>query len=251
MEPSQSVAKAMAILEVIGRHKALTGTKINDLLGLHRSTTYRLLDTLRQLKYVRKDEYSGLFVLTPKILKLASAVTERQDISAAARPFLEQLHDKTQETVHLAILDERELVYLDKLESTRNLRVVMSSQKGLHAPLYCTGIGKILLAWMDDADFEEYLGSTVFTKFTDYTLTDAEAIRREVEEIRIRGYALDREEHELGVFCVAAPIKGARGRVAAALSVSLPSVRLEGETRRDDLIRVTVGAADAISGILS
>jgi DNA-binding IclR family transcriptional regulator len=251
MEPSQSVARAMAILEIIGRHKALTGTKINELLGFHRSTTYRLLGTLRQLKYVRKDEYSGLFVLTPKVLKLASAVTERQDITSAARPFLEQLHEKTQETVHLAILDERELVYLDKLESTRNLRVVMSSQKGLHAPLYCTGIGKVLLAWLDHEDFEDYLGNTPFTRFTEYTLTDAEAIRREAEEIRMQGYASDREEHELGVFCVAAPIRGARGRVAAALSVSLPSVRLDGKKHRDDLIGATVKTADAISAVLS
>ncbi|MBN2657600.1 MAG: IclR family transcriptional regulator [Spirochaetales bacterium] len=250
MDSAQTVARAIAILEILGSHKTLTASQINKLLGYHRSTTYRLLGTLQQLKYLRKDEETGLYTLSPRILRLASAVMEQQDITAIARPFLEKLHEKTQETLHLAIVDNWDLVYLDKMESTRNLRVVMGSRKGSKAPLYCTGIGKILLAWMEDEDFSVYLERVDFVKFTENTLTSPVELKKELDEIRKQGYAVDREEHELGVFCVAAPVRDSFDRVAAALSVSLPSVRLN-QTLLIELIAQVRNTAGDISRALA
>jgi DNA-binding IclR family transcriptional regulator len=125
----------------------------------------------------------------------------------------------------LAVLDNDELVYLDKRESTRNLRVVMSSRTGSHAPLYCTGIGKVLLSGMSDSQFRDYLKTARFVKYTEYTLDGAQELLTEIDEIKKRGYAEDREEHEEGVYCVAAPVFNTDGETIAAFSVSIPSVR--------------------------
>jgi len=249
MDAAQTVSRAMAILETLGEHKALSAARINEILGYHRSTLYRLLSTLQQLKYVRKDPESGFYTLSPRILRLASSVMVQQDIGSVAKPFMEALHEKTQETLHLAVLDDGELIYLGKMESTKNLRVAMNSREGQHGPLYCTGIGKVLLAWMEEDDFSSYVKKTSFVKYTESTLTNGQALQKEREHIRNDGYGLDREEHEEGVFCVAAPIKDYFDRVVAALSVSLPSVRLNDELK-EQLITDVKETAQKISKVL-
>ena len=245
MDTAQTVARALGLLELLSRH-SLTATQIIGQTDIHRSTTYRLLSTLVQLGYIRKDEDSGLYSLSPKILTLASSVRETKDIKEIAQPFIEELHKKTQETIHLAVLDNDELVYLDKRESTRNLRVVMSSRTGSHAPLYCTGIGKVLLAGMSDARLREYLKTVRFVKYTDHTLPGIQELLAEIDEIKQNGYAEDREEHEDGVYCVAAPVVDSEGEMIAAFSVSMPSVR-KTEAKREDVIELILNIAKKIS----
>ena len=235
MDQAQTVARALALLEILGKHRALTATGIIELSGYHRSTTYRLLGTLRQLGYVRRDEKTGIYTLSGKILSLASSVTEQFDIVKTAKPFLQELQAKNGETVHLAALDNGEVVYLDKIESSRALRVVMSSRTGHRAPLYCTGIGKVFLASMRDDEIRLYLESTKLRSFTENTITGTGELMDEIAAIRKGGYALDREEHEVGVFCVAAGIRNPAGEPLASFSVSLPSVR-----RNQDLERALI-----------
>lgn len=248
MDQAHTVTRALAILEILGKHRLLSAADINRLLGYHRSTTYRLLATLKELRYIRRDEATGLYSLSTKILGLASSIMEHLDIARAARPFMEELQQQTGETVHLAGLDHGEVVYLDKIESTRTLRVAMSSRTGHRAPLHCTGIGKVFLAALEGASLDEYLETAELTRFTGNTITDPDALRRELEEIRCRGFALDREEHEVGVFCVAAPVKGATGEPIASLSVSLPSVRRTPELEKA-LIRQVRSAAEQIAAV--
>lgn len=250
MDVAQTVARAMALLELLAKHGKLSAIRMIELLGFHRSTAYRLLGTLQQLGYVRKDEHTGLYSLAPRVLQLSSGVLEQQEVATVARPFLRSLHDKTRETVHLALLEGQTLVYLDKLESTNNLRVVMSSQKGSHAPLYCTGIGKVLLAWSGEDNFRDYVQGTIFKRFTPNTLTEAEALHRALEDIRESGYALDREEHEVGVFCVAAPVRDAFDHVVAALSVSVPSARIN-DVIQSELTALVMETARDISEAIS
>lgn len=250
MDLSQTVARALAILEILGKHRFLSAVNINEYLGYHRSTTYRLLATLKQLGYIRRDEKSGLYSLSAKILALASSIQEQFDLAATARPFLENLQKIHGETVHLATLNNGEVVYVDKIESTRALRVVMSSRTGRRAPLYCTGIGKVFLAAMTDRDLDDFFDTAELVQYTENTLTGRDCLLKEILGVRKKGYALDREEHEIGVFCVAAPVKGPAGALVASLSVSLPSVRRTDELERL-LVKDVMAAAAAIRGELS
>jgi len=233
MDTAQTVARALGLLELLGKNR-LTATQIIEQTDIHRSTIYRLLGTLSQLGYIRKNEDSGLYSLSPKILTLASSVSETKDIKEIALPYIDELHSKIQETIHLAVLDNDELVYLDKRESSRNLRVAMSSKPGSHAPLYCTGIGKVLLSGMPDSQLRDYLKTVRFVKYTGNTLPGIQELFSEIDEIKQQGYAEDREEHEEGVYCVAAPVFNAEGDTIAAFSISMPSVR------RTDKLRLEV-----------
>ena len=248
MDAAQTVARALGLLELLSSQN-LTASQIITRMDMHRSTTYRLLGTLVQLGYIRKDDGNGLYSLSPKILTLASAVQETKDIKATASPFIEELHKACEETIHLAVLDNDELVYLDKRESTKNLRVVMSSKTGSHAPLYCTGIGKVLLAGMPEQELHEYLKTVRFVKYTRHTLPGIQELLNELDLIKEKGYAEDREEHEDGVYCVAAPIRDTSGRTIAALSVSMPLVRAEDLFKRE-LIENVRSTAGRISDVL-
>jgi IclR family KDG regulon transcriptional repressor len=231
MDTAQTVARALGLLELLSKHKSLTASQIIKLTETHRSTGYRLLGTLTQLGYIRKDERSGYYSLSPKILTLAASVQETKDIREIALPFIDELHKQTQETIHLAVLDNDELVYLDKRESSKNLRVVMTSKTGSHAPLYCTGIGKVLLSGMPSSQLDEYIRKVRFVKYTANTLPGASELLSELEDIKRQGFAEDREEHEDGVYCVAAPVINAAGITIAAFSVSLPSARKSSSLR--------------------
>jgi len=250
MDHAHTVERALAILELLGKHKMLTAGQINEYLGYHRSTTYRLLATLKQLHYIQRDKETGLYSLSKKILTLASSILEDLDVAGVAKPFLEELQRKSGETVHLAALDHGEVVYLDKIESTKTLRVVMSSRTGLRAPLYCTGIGKVFLAAKNEQALNAFLDSTELAGHTEHTITDRTTLLAELEKVRTRGYALDREEHEVGVFCVAAPVKGPSGLPIASLSVSLPSVRRTADLEKRLILEVQT-TAEAIGSALS
>lgn len=225
MDTAQTVAKALGIIELLGKYKALSASQVIEKTELHRSTAYRLLGTLFTEGYIRKDEDSGLYSLSTKILKLASSVSENKDIKQIASPLIEELHRLSGETVHLAVLDNDQLVYLDKHESDKNLRVVMSSKEGGHAPLYCTAIGKVLLAGMQEKQLMEYLKTVRFIKYTKNTLEGPQELLKELDIIRAQLWAEDREEHEEGVYCLAAPVKNNEGKTIAAFSLSMPMLR--------------------------
>ncbi|MDC7125718.1 MAG: IclR family transcriptional regulator [Spirochaetales bacterium] len=246
MDTAQTVAKALGLLELLSKHKELSASQIIEKTEIHRSSAYRLLGTLQQLGYVRKNEHNGVYSLSPKILTLAQSVSESKDIKQIANPFIEELQKTTEETVHLAILDNDTLVYLDKRESTKNLRVAMNSKTGNHAPLYCTGIGKVLLTGMPEHQLMEYLKNTKFVKYTQFTVSGIQELLTELDLIKQQGYAEDKEEHEEGVYCIAAPVYDTDKNVVAAFSVSMPAVRRENVLKKD-VIRHIKNTSEKIS----
>jgi DNA-binding IclR family transcriptional regulator len=205
--------------------------------------------TFCDLGYARRDPETERFSLTLKIFELGTCVFDRVDLVKLAGPVLSRLSAATQETVHLAVLDDQRLVYLTKIESTHALRVSMQSRVGMSAPEYCTGVGKTLLAWADAAFLEAYLSRCEFVKYTDKTITDRLKFAAELQAIRNQGWAMDDEEHEFGVRCAAAPIRDRSGGVVAALSVSGPSVRMTDE-RIEVLRGLVIAAAREISSEL-
>jgi IclR family KDG regulon transcriptional repressor len=232
-----SVARTMTLLEVLGRSDLLSLTEIAEACGLHKSTTFRFLQTLLRLGYVFRDEPSDCYGLSLKLNALVGMRSGSQDILRYAASSLEFLSRETGETIHLAVLEDGALVYLRKIESKRTLRVVtMVSSVGGGAPMYCTGLGKAVLAFFPLADQERYIAHQVFTPYTAATITTGPALLAELAQIREQGYAYDRQEHEEGIVCVGVPIFTSAQVPIGAISVAGPSIRM-GE---DELARYTV-----------
>lgn len=225
---AKAVGKTIAILEFLAERGEASLAEICSETSLNKSTGHRFLNALGHLGYVRRTG-DGSYGPTMKLAQLGMLVTDNLDLLSEARPVIRELGRETQETIHLAAIDETHLVYLDKVESTRNLRVAMMSRIGSSAPTYCTGVGKALLAFVDEETRDHTLAAEHFEQYTPSTITDREALEKELDRIRTAGVALDNEEHELGVRCVAAPVLDPDGRAVAAISISAPSVRLTDE----------------------
>lgn len=220
--PVQSLDRAIQILEELALHRDGCGvTSLANLTGLHKSTVHRLLNALMSKGYVSKNNENDKYSLGMKILYLSSALLDRMDIRTVAKPFLEQLCRDTDEVVHLSILDGREAVYIDKVESP-NKSIRMYSQIGKRVPLHCTGVGKILLAWLPENEVEYILGVKGMKAYTKNTITSIAEMKKHLAEIRDKGYAFDEIEHEEEIRCVAAPIFNMNGKVVASVSISGP-----------------------------
>lgn len=220
----QSLERALRIIEILAHsEKPLGVTELGKLIGVHKSTAYRLIYTLRQFGYVDQDEETEKYYLGLKPLELSSIINERLDIKKLVRPYLEELSDKTGETIHLAVREEDDVVYIDKIESKHTVR--MYSRIGARAPLYCTALGKCLLAFGPESVIERWISKESLPRKTENTIKTGKKLARELEEVRLKGYALDREEFEPGVRCVGIPILNKSGKAIAAVSVSIPAFR--------------------------
>ncbi len=235
----KSVAKTITILESLARDGEAGVTELASKAGMHKSTAYRFLTTLRDLGYVRQDPDSERYAATLALFELGSAILSRTEIWEHAHPVMEKLAQETHETVHLAVLQDDRLVYLHKIESTHSLRVSMRSRIGQSAPLHCTGVGKVLLAFSGPDVSRRIAERHGLPQFTNTTITDLCRLEDELEEIRRRGFAVDNEERELGVRCVAVPLRHGNTGQLAAISISAPSARLADHdiTRLAELLR--------------
>lgn len=222
----KAVAKTISILESLAHQDRVGVTEIATTTGMSKATAFRFLSTLEQLGYVQQDVDQGTYSLTLKLFEVAGIVRGRRTKLDDVKPALHALAEATHETVHLATLESDHLVYLYKIESTLALKVSMMSEVGRSAPLYCTGVGKVMLACQPAKRRNDLVQSMNLHKFTPRTITDPVTLHVELARIAEAGYALDNEEHEIGVRCIAAPIRNSDGHVIAALSVSVPSVRL-------------------------
>ncbi|MBC7223827.1 MAG: IclR family transcriptional regulator [Anaerolineae bacterium] len=240
----QSVDRAIALLERLADRGG--SASLSDLardVGLSRSTVHGLLSTLRARGLV-VQEGNGHYALGIKLFELGSAAVSRLDLRTAAGPILQHLVDQFQETVHLVVGDGLDVVYIDKRESPRSMRIV--SQVGRRLPAYCTAVGKAMLALKPEEELDRLLEGATLRAWTPNTITDKETLRTHLREVRQRGYALDNEEIFEGLCCVGAPIRDHLGQVVAALSVAGPSVRM-GPERKEEIIPAVMEAAAEIS----
>lgn len=209
--------KGLETLELIAaRTEGVTALELGDLLCAHRSTVYRYLNVLVSKGYV--ENKNGSYTLGPKVLELASLYLERLDVRKVAHPFLIELAEKLQVTVHLAQLAGPEILYIDKVETHRSLPLY--SRVGRKAPVYCTGLGKALLAFTHPERIQIILNQIRFKAYTRNTITDRKKLLEELCAIRKKGYAVDREEHEEGISCIAAPIFDFCNEPIAAISIT-------------------------------
>lgn len=240
----RSIQQAFAVLEALAERGNGRGvTELAHKTGLAKSSVHAILKTLATMGYVQQDELTNRYLLGLRLFQLANAVPIVLDVRSAAAPYLEQLVEKYQETVHLVVLDEGEALYIDKRESPRSIHVV--SQVGRKLPCHCTGVGKALLAHLPQEQVDAIIRKGL-PRFTARTITDPQRLYEELRLVRERGYAVDDEEIMDGLRCVAAPIRNYTGSVIAALSVSGPVSRMTLD-RLPEIAQDVMSAADQTS----
>lgn len=218
----QSVSRALEILELLKKKpRGLGVTEIAHQLEVAKSTAHRLLMSLEEFGYVQKSIKDSIYCLGLKFIEMNGIVVENLNVVNIARPLLEQLGKDTGEIVHLVMLDGNEIVYIDKVDNDSSFRIY--SQIGRRAPLYCTGVGKCILANLTEKEIDKLLSNTTLTKLTQHTLTEVKDLKKEFQTIRKNSFSYDNEEHELGIRCIAAPIFDHTGKVQYAISITGPA----------------------------
>jgi IclR family KDG regulon transcriptional repressor len=226
---AQVVDRVVDILETFPRLGPELGVSdISRALGLKKATAHRLLASLRRRGIVAQDPLTRRYRLGLKLWELGSMATTQVDWVDRVKPFLQELTDATGETTHLAVLNDGQVLYVDKVESHHALR--MPSQVGKRNPVHCTGIGKAQIAFLLPEVLQRLVARRGLPAFTPRTITDIAALHVELAQVRERGYAVDHEEIEEGLVCIGSPIRDHTGHVVAAISIAGPSSRLRPET---------------------
>ncbi len=248
----QSLERALTILEVMARHGSpATVTELAEKTGLKVSTVHRLLATLSHRGYVDQEADSSKYRLGLKMLEIANAVLSFSDIRSIVRPFLEELVERCNETANLSILDDREIVYIDQVESHNIIIVKMFAQVGNRGPVHCTASGKVLLAYLPEDRLKYVLENIELKKYTAETITNPDDLKKELARSRQDGHAFDFGELEENVRCVAAPVFNYEGKAAASISVSGPSSRITSHYLKNELaetVKEVAGRASARMG---
>lgn len=223
----QSVFRMLDILEALAfANEELSLSRLQAQLNLPSPTLHRMLRVLIERGYVAQDFESRHYGPGVRILEIAEATkrNSRFDLSRIVRPYLQRLTALCGETSNFVIPQNRKIVYVEQVPSPRSVR--MFTEVGQRAPLYCTAAGKAILSKTADEQFDAYVTTTTLKQVTPRTITTVETLRTEIASIRDQGFALDDEEFETGVRCVAAPIIDSGGRCVAAISVSGPATRM-------------------------
>lgn len=218
--------RAFRILSLLTDAKPRTLAEISESIDLNPSTTFRMLSTLSYHRYVRRNEMTNQYQLGLACLELAQGYTLSDNLGRVALTELEALRDETKETVHLVILDQMQVVYIEKIPGLHAIGI-MSSSVGRHAPAYCTGVGKVLLAYLKEDQVRSFYDQNRLHRYTSNTITDLDLLMQQLAQVRCQGYALDKGEHEDEVRCVAAPIFDMEGKAVAAISISGPALRMD------------------------
>jgi IclR family transcriptional regulator, KDG regulon repressor len=219
-----TVGKALDVLDMVASQDG--PVRFSDLLSqaaYPKATLYRLVQTLTNQGMLSYDDDLGTYALGVRLVRLAHAAWTQSSLAPIARPYLDELAHKTGETIHLAQLDLGQVLYVDKRNAAKP--VDMFSSAGKVGPAYCTGVGKAMMAFLDEAALQASISRQSFHRFTPNTLDTPELLRAELATIRACGHCFDREEHEPGIICCAVPILTRTGRVLGAVSVTSTTAR--------------------------
>ena len=220
----QALDRAFAVLDLLAASSVPMGlAEIAAALKLHKSTAHRFLMVLERHRIVERTT-PGKFRLGLRLCDFGSRAIEQYDLRDRAQLHLKTLVAEVEETAHLCILEKTHMVYIDKQEPQRTIRMI--SRVGASSPIHCTAVGKAILATMPRPRVEELLQVLRLEKFTPHTMTSRDALLKELDRTSRRGYAVDDEEREEGVRCAGMAILDGRGDAIAAVSISGPSFRV-------------------------
>ena len=248
----QTIERTAFILDIIGRHP--NGLSLGDLAreaGLPKGTTHRLVSSMAYFDFVRQDAITKNYQLGFKLVYLGELLLSQIDLRSEARPYLIHLSELIEETIHLVVLAGNKALYIDKVDlHTKSSGLQMISRLGSRIDLHCSSVGKVLLAFMEDREADAIISESGLPGRTANTITDPAVLKTHLESIRKNGYAIDDEENEEGIRCVAAPVLNGGGRVVAAMSVSGPMTRITLERIETDLKHRVCDTANRISAKL-
>jgi len=240
-----SVRNAARVLKEFSYGRREIGvTELSRRLGIGKSTAHRLLHTLAEERLLERDPHTGAYRLGLAMYELGSVVSAHTDLHEACSPVMDQLRNTTRETVQVAVLDGREVVYVERRESPEALRLF--GRVGHRNQAHCTSTGKVLLAFLPPPDLEAVLADWTLTAQTPHTITDMQRLRAQLAAVRQQGWAEQVNETEMGAASIAAPIRNGLGTVVAALSIAGPVQRMSGESLRR-MSRPLLEAAGGIS----
>ena len=245
----QTIERTSLILDILGENPH--GISVRDLssrVRLPKGTTHRLLSSLTYFGYVRQDLKTRNYFLGLKLVELGNLLLTQIDLRKEAEPFLRELVERTKETVHMVFLDRNEIVYIDKVEtdhSPSGLR--MASRVGLRNPVHSCAVGKVLLAHLPEEELNHIIEEKGLLKRTENTIIDFTQLKEHLKIIRTQGYAIDDEENEKGIRCVAAPIYNEVSKAVAAVSISGPAFRITKKVIQETLKKEVMETALRIS----
>ena len=220
--PIQVAEKIFLVIETLAENGPMGIMELSSSLGYHKSTTHRLVNSLVCLGYIRQDEESLKYSLSLKFLEIGGKILEQTNMAALIHPSLKKLSEQTGETVHLVQREGTEAVYIR-----------MVSRVGSRIPLYCSGVGKALLAELSDEEIRAVWEASRIRRLTPYTITSLDELMERVGEVRKNGFAVDDEENEEGVRCIAVSIRDYHKEPVYALSISAPVGRMTGERMKE------------------
>ena len=226
--PIQVAGRLFETLELLADKGSLGLMEISSSLQLNKSTVHRVLNSLIYMGYARQNEVNGKYEPTFKIVDMSNKIMGKVDIVNLVRPHLRDLVENTKETVHFVERDGLDAVYIDKVESFTN-GIHMVSRIGSRIPLYCSGVGKAIAAHLPEQEVRDIWERSSIVRMTPYTITNFEQFKENLSDVRKRGYALDNEENETGVRCIAASLKDHAGKVRYAFSISAPVNRMDND----------------------
>ncbi|MDD3138262.1 MAG: IclR family transcriptional regulator [Lachnospiraceae bacterium] len=227
--PIQVADRIFLVIETLAAFGPMGLIELSKKLELNKSTVHRILNSLIFMGYVKQEPASAKYSLSFKIWEIANQVLTKLDIVDIARPYLKKLVELTGETVHLVQIEDINAVYIDKVESYKN-SVRLISRIGKSIPLYCSAVGKALLANMDNQTVKNIWDRSNVEPLTKNTIVNFDHFLNEIAEVRQNGYSLDNEENEIGVRCIAACIKDYKGAPKYAFSISVPISRMDDNT---------------------
>ena len=245
----QAVDHALDLLEQFHDEVDELGvTELSKRLKLHKNNVFRLLATLESRGYIEQNRVTENYRLGLKTLELGQTFIKQMGLLRQSRPILEALVRDCNETTYVSILKEFHIVYLDAVETDLTVRVV--PRVGSRLPAYCTAAGKIQLAYMTEEELDNFLPTKELKRFTPNTVTGRDELKVDLKKVAELGYAIDNEELDIGVRCVAAPIRDYTRRIIGAVSISGPSMRFTEERMENELIPMVRKAGDDISAKL-
>lgn len=243
-ESVAAVLKVFAIMQSLSERDETGISELSVRLAMPKATVYRFLQTMKTLGYVRQEVDSERYGLSMKMFELGAKALQYPDLVEIAKPHMQQLSDATGETVHLGMLIDSEIIYVHKVDSRHMLG--MYSQVGRRAPLHCTAIGKVLMAWENPARRANILKGCDFKRFREKTITTREDFNVELERTLAQGFGQDREEFDDHIRCAAIPLFDRLNQVVAGLSVSFPTFRYD-TAREPELVAMLREASRDIS----
>lgn len=242
---TQVLDRAFTILDVLAVSAGGQSlAQMTHRLDLNKSTCHRLLKILERHRFAERDAATAKFRLGPRVLELAAQAAAQMDVVQEAIPFLERLSQETRETARLGVLEGVEVISIATANGHHALQ--MSPMVGRRSPVYCSSLGKAMLAFLPDEKFRMIMGGCRLKPFTPNTIIRRPALRMELARIKRRGYAVDQEELELGLSCVGAPVWDYSRKVVAAISIAGPAHRVNRE-HLPELAQLVMRAAADLS----